>query len=184
MALKGDTSNLLLADIFQTLSQNGQQGLLRLKGEEHQHQVFFASQGITLHDAEVFGAGRLAHLLITGQVATPEQVRPALDEVETAHPGPFSSIPLLVLLEDRGVLTLETGAQILSNEVREELFDVFSIPRMEFEFDDGCIPPEGIPRQCYFRTEQIVMDAARRLDEGEQIRQRLGGMQEFYLLEP
>ena len=184
MALKGDTSNLLLADIFQTLSQNGQQGLLCLKGDEIQHRVFFSTQGITLHDAEAFSAARLSHLLITGQVATPEQVRPALDEVETAHPGQFSAIPLLVLLEEQGVLALETGAQILSNEVREELFGVFSIPRMEFEFDDGCVPPEGIPRQCYFRTEEIIMDAARRLDEGELIRERLGGVPEFYLLKP
>jgi len=184
MALKGDTSNLLLADIFQTLSQNGQQGLLCLKGSETRHLICFARQGITLFDARVFDSRRLAHLMATGQVAPPEQVHAALKGMDAQHRGAFSSIPFLAELAERGLVSRRRGLEILRNEVREELLEVFSIPRMEFEFDDDEVPPEGIPNQCFFRTEELIMDAARRLDEGELIRQKLGSAQQFYVVRP
>src|SRR5690606_31354854 len=80
MALKGDTSNLLLADIFQTLSQNGQLGLLHLTGEGVEHRILFSPRGITAVDARAFQAERLAEMLQKSGRVGKATLRKALTE--------------------------------------------------------------------------------------------------------
>lgn len=181
MALKGDTSNLLLADIFQTLSQNRQKGLLELRGEDCSFHVLFSPLGVTLYDARVFAASRLAHLLVAGRLVTTLQMEPILQEVETNQAGQFSSIPLLVLLDEHDLLPLDKGTAVLCAEVREELFEVFTSPRMEFEFNDDEIPPQALPKGCFFRPEEIVMDAARRMDEWAMIQEQVTSLQDYFV---
>ncbi len=174
MALRGDTSNLLLSDIFQTLSQNGQHGMLMLRREGLQVRILFTERGVTPFDAKVYHAARLARLLVAGGLITQDQADACLAEVDEAGPDPFSAIPFLCLLEEKGFLELDRGAKVLQIEVREELFEAFNLPRMEFEFDDGDVANEGIPPQCFFRTEEVIFEAARRLDECALIQNTLG----------
>ncbi|MBI4878989.1 MAG: DUF4388 domain-containing protein, partial [Planctomycetes bacterium] len=183
MALKGDTSNLLLADIFQTLAQNGQMGLLALRGEGTRHRILFSPRGITSLDAEVLRAPRLGHLLIAGGLIARPRLDAALGRLENNGAEPLSSAALLDVLEEERLLARERGVRVLQSEVREELVEVFTLQRMDFEFDEGEVPVEGIPAQCFFRAEEIVFEAARRLDEWELIRKALGEVQEYYILE-
>lgn len=182
MALKGDTSNLLLADIFQTLSQNGQLGLLHLSGEGEEHRILFSQRGITAFDARAFKAERLGELLKKSGRVGRSALRKALQETRRSSDEAFSSVPLLCMLDEADALSLDDGAAILRSEVLEELFEVFDLQKMEFEFDDGEVPVEGIPPQCFFRTEEIVFEAARRLDEQQLIRQFLGDGDSHWIL--
>lgn len=187
MALKGDTSNVLLADIFQTLAQNGQSGILHLRSaragseEMDDHRVLFGKHGVTLYDANAFRKERLAHLLVTAEKVSQERLDAALNEIEGKGADPFSTIKLLVVLDEKKLLSLEEGTKILRSEVREELFDVFAIEKMEFDFDVDPVPDESIPRECYFRPEEIVMEAARRIDE-QVLNQRAIGDSDPYLV--
>lgn len=180
MALKGDTSNLLLADIFQTLFQSGQSGILHLRGQG-EHRVHFSRHGVTLFDAHVFRGERLGHLLVAGGVVKQDAVEAALEEVTRAGPDPFSSVKMLVVLDEEGLLPLAQGTRVLCSEVREELFEIFLDVRMEFEFIDDKIPIESIPRECYFRPEEIVMEAARRIDEWARIEETLGTGDHYFI---
>ncbi len=182
MALRGDTSNLLLADIFQTLTQNGQTGLLSLRSGAGTRQVLFAKNGITLADAAVFRAPRLGHLFVAGGVAPRDQIDAALSDIDRAGPDAYSSVALIRLLAERELVDPERAEQILSSEVREELFELFALPRMEFEFNEDETPHEGVPDRCLFRTEEIILEAARRLDELELVRTGISPADEFYVL--
>ncbi len=183
MALRGDTSNLLLADIFQTLAQNGQAGLLTLQGEGKRQRILFSPRGITALDAEALRAPRLGHLLVAAGLIERSRIDAALGRLENSGTEPGSALPLLDLLEEEKALARAVGVRVLQNEVREELVEVFTLQRMDFEFDEGDVPVEGIPGQCYFRAEEIVFEAARRLDEWELIKRELGEVQEYYVLE-
>lgn len=165
MALKGDTGNFQLADIFQTLAQGGQTGLLTLSSESTERRILFSSHGVTAADAAVFRAPKLGHLLVAGGLVEQGQVETALQELDREGPNPLSAIPLLVVLEEKGLLRLHDGVHVLRTQVREELFEVFQLPEMDFEFLEDDSPVEGIPRECYFRVEEVVMEAARRMDE-------------------
>ncbi|MFG0319551.1 MAG: DUF4388 domain-containing protein, partial [Planctomycetota bacterium JB042] len=182
MALKGDTSNLLLADIFQTLSQNGQLGLLHLSGEGLEYRILFSQRGVTHFDARAFQAERLAELLQRSGRVGKATLRKALTETRRSDTDQFTSIPFLCLLDEADALPLDDGAAILRNEVLEELFEVFNLQKMEFEFDDGEVPVEEIPPQCFFRTEEVIFEAARRLDETAMIRQFLGDDDAHWIL--
>lgn len=184
MALKGDTSNLLLADIFQTLFQNGQSGMLHLRSEVAERRVMFAPHGVTLYDANVFDGRRLGNLLVSGGLVPQRTVDDALTEIARHGNEPFSSIKLLVVLDEDGHLTLQHGVAVLRMEVREELFEVFTLDRMEFEFLEDDIPSESIPKECYFRPEEVVMEAARRVDEWGRIREVVGLGDRYYVASP
>ncbi len=182
MALKGDTSNLLLADIFQTLFQNGQSGVLHLRSGEIERRVLFSSHGVTLLDATAFQAARLGHLFIASGLIEAKTVDSAIAEIEKHGEDPFSSIKLLVVLDEDSHLELSRGVAVLRLEVREELFEVFGFDRMEFEFVEESMPIEGIPRECYFRPEEVVMEAARRVDEWSRIRETVGSGDRYYVV--
>lgn len=184
MALKGDTSNLLLADIFQTLFQNGQSGVLHLRCADSERRVLFSPHGVTLIDALAFRAKRLGSLFVSGGLVAPEIIERATAEIGTEGKEAFSSVKLLVVLDDDGHLSLQHGVAVLRMEVREELFEVFTLDRMEFEFLEDDVPVEGIPRECYFRPEEVVMEAARRVDEWSRIREVVGLGDRYYVAGP
>ena len=166
MALKGDTSNLLLADIFQTLAQNGQSGQLTLRGAELERRILFAPHGVTPNDSTGYRAPRLGHLLAAAGKVSQADIDAILQEIDREGPNPHSAIALLVILDEKGLLALDEGVRVLRTEVLEDLYDLFLVEdEMEFEFEDDDIPSEAIPRECYFRVEEVVMEAARRLDD-------------------
>lgn len=184
MALKGDTSNLLLADIFQTLFQNGQSGVLHLRSESAERRVLFSKHGVTLLDARAFRAERLAGLFVSGGLVEQRIVDEATAEIAKDADDAFSSVKLLVVLDEDGHLSLQHGVAVLRMEVREELFEVFNLERMEFEFLEDDVPAEGIPRECYFRPDEVVMEAARRVDEWSRIREVVGTGDRYYVAGP
>jgi hypothetical protein len=185
MALKGDTSNLPLADIFQTLSQNQQTGILTLKlGEEESRKILFAPAGITLLDARAFRASRFAHLLSVGGLAPRDRLDAAIQQIERLASDPLSSVTMLNDLVERRVVDRDAAMKVLVSEVREEIFEIFAQPQLEFEFDESDVPIEEIPKQCLFRTEEVVFEAARRIDEWQIIRSAISDLDEFYVGQP
>lgn len=182
MALKGDTSNLLLADIFQTLSQNRQTGILKLRGANLERRILFAAMGITLWDATAFRAPKLGHLLVAANKAPAERIDATLQEIDREGPNQHSAVALLATLDDKGLLSIEEGVRILRTEVLEELYDLFLVGEdLEFEFQDDDQPCESIPRECFFRVEEVVMEAARRLDDNLRMAETLD-REEYYAL--
>ncbi|MBL8767689.1 MAG: DUF4388 domain-containing protein, partial [Planctomycetes bacterium] len=184
MALKGDTSNLLLADIFQTLSQSRQKGLLTLRVGQEARRVLFTDDGISLYDAKSFRAPRIAHLLESSGRVSRNLLDAAIQGIERLGSDAFSSVALLDRLVERGILERPFADRLLACEIREELLDLFACPRMEFEFQEDEASGESVPRPCLFRTEELVLEAARRMDEWKMILAAIDDLEDYYVARP
>ncbi len=184
MALKGDTSNLLLADIFQTLSQSRQKGLLTLRIGQEARRVLFADDGISLYDAKAFRAPRIAHLLESSGRVSRNLLDAAIQGIERLGSDAFSSVAVLDRLVERDILERAFADRLLATEVREELLDLFACPRMEFEFQEDEASGESVPKSCMFRTEELVLEAARRMDEWKMILAAIDDLEDYYVARP
>lgn len=184
MALKGDTSNLLLADIFQTLSQSRQKGLLTLRIGQEARRVLFSDDGISLYDAKSFRAPRIAHLLESSGRVSRNLLDAAIQGIERLGSDAFSSVALLDRLVERDILERPFADRLLACEVREELLDLFACPRMEFEFQEDEASGESVPKSCLFRTEELVLEAARRMDEWKMILAAIDDLEDYYVARP
>src|SRR5262245_28582706 len=158
MALKGDLKNVQLADLFQTLTSNNQEGVLRLRWQDQTKEIYFGRQGITLLNPQIQLRRRLGDMLVEADVIE----RGVLDEAlaQQAKTGEY----LGAIMTDMGAITEEQLQRVLSRQIEEEIYTLFGLESASFEFGEVA-PPEGVPVSAYFRVDGIVLEAARRMDE-------------------
>ena len=70
MAFKGDLRNVQLADLFQTLAQNRQEGVLTVTTQSGTHRVLLSKDGVSLLEPSILGRRRLGEILVFAGVLT------------------------------------------------------------------------------------------------------------------
>ncbi|MFO0982533.1 MAG: PQQ-binding-like beta-propeller repeat protein [Planctomycetota bacterium] len=174
MALKGDLKNVQLADLFQTLTSNSQQGVLRLRWGDQEKAIYFGRQGITLLNPQITARRRLGDMLVEAEVID----RTTLDEAlaAQARTGHY----LGEILRDAGAISEDTLQKVLTRQIEEEIYALFSLETASFEFGE-VPPPQGVPAHAYFRVDGIVLEAARRVDEWRVIHEKIPDLNAIFL---
>jgi tetratricopeptide (TPR) repeat protein len=178
MAFKGDLKNVQLADLFQTLAQNRQEGVLTLSSRGRSHRVHFSKEGVTLLDPAVSGRRRLGEILISAGLVTESDITAALrDQAKTKK---F----LGEVLVERGQVNQEQLDNILSMQVEEEIYELFRIEGGLFEFSEGspdASPDRTVAHPRPLPVDHVILEAARRLDEWGQIQQQIPSLDDVYV---
>jgi len=178
MAFKGDLKNVQLADLFQTLAQNRQEGVLTLSSRGRTHRVHFSHEGVTLLDPAVAGRRRLGEILVSAGLCADKDITEALRE--QAKSKKF----LGEVLIERGRVTQEQLDSILSLQVEEEIYELFRTEGGLFEFSEG--QPDTVADRSPSKVrplpvDHVVMEAARRLDEWGQIQKQVPSLDDVYV---
>jgi outer membrane protein assembly factor BamB/tetratricopeptide (TPR) repeat protein len=178
MAFKGDLKNVQLADLFQTLAQNRQEGVLTLSSRGRTHRVHFSQEGVTLLDPAIASRRRLGEILVSAGLATEQDITDALRE--QAKSKKF----LGEVLIERGRITQENLEAILALQVEEEIYELFRTEGGLFEFTEG--HPENAAERTAgnirpLPVDHVILEAARRLDEWGIIQKQIPSLDDVYV---
>ncbi len=177
MAFKGDLQNISLFDIFQTLGTNSQTGVLVLQQEGVTKKVYFSPEGVRVLFARSFMGFRLGDVFVRRGLVTQQDIEFLLNEQRREYR------PLGELLVASGKVTENDVISVLQYHAEDEIFDIFGWTTGTFAFYDG----EEITEEDYSPLTDVVLDpaslcleAARRLDEMEQVRELIPDSGVFY----
>jgi outer membrane protein assembly factor BamB/Tfp pilus assembly protein PilF len=183
MGFKGSVESFNLADVFQNLQNQQKTGTLKVVqpgGEEkhvhfHEGQVRFLARGpkkpIIL--PEVF----LARGLVLKM-----QLDAALEQQKQ------NKEPIGACLLALGHLTPEQLQAAVKHQIEEEIFDLFSWDKANFEFNEGA-PGEGMftdqltVKPPTLPISHLIMEAARRVDEWERLKTAIPSFKEIFIMD-
>ena len=131
MAFKGDLTNISLFDVFQTLSQNKQTGVLVLTKEGATKKVHISPEGVRIFFTKSFRPLRLGEIFVRRGRITSQDVEILLLEQKKQYR------PMGELLVESGKVTEEEVADILRYHAEDEIFEVFGWNSGNFAFYDG-----------------------------------------------
>lgn len=160
-----------LPSIFQSLSDNRRDGSLRITCDEGLMICNFVQGSIMLVETHRGTSGVIEALRRFYKVAP--QTLDELIQRSNNEQRPLGDIALEMELCSEEDLT-----QLLSSYIMEEICDVFAWKNVQFEFakENLCQPifsPEKAHLNAYLPPSAMMMEAARRLDESERIKEIL-----------
>ncbi len=178
MSFQGDISSLSLCDVFQNLASNRKTGTLTMTaGEFEAHVQFEAGNVICYTDNAGFS---IAKWLTDKQVVPVASMEEALKRYKRAKRKPLGNF-----LHDMGVLDGDEYKKYVNYFVTESLYELLSMQEGAFQFREGNLNPEhGNPEvrclQLKISPASLMMEAARRTDDWEEIRRHMPSKNEIY----
>ncbi len=174
MGFKGDLSTFNLANIFQTLSMNRQTGTLAIIDKEEGIEAFvFFKDGIIRQVATSDTRKlRIGEVLLRTGLLDSESLEQALATQRTTRER------LGDVLIRMGLVSREQIVSALQFQQEEMLYELFSLEKALFEFNDNERPESIFSSEIFdlnivFNTNSVMMEAMRRLDEWNRIRNYL-----------
>ncbi|MFC1587209.1 DUF4388 domain-containing protein [Planctomycetota bacterium] len=175
MGLSGDLSSINLADVFQMLATGQDKQVLTIQnGEVVKHFVFAANQlSIGLNQKKLGPIGQL--LMHLGKL-TEEQLNESLAEQQKSGNRVGECIMRL------GFCTQHDVEAVFRMQMEEEIYEVLEWPSGSFQVDK----PEDVDMGevsevlLSFDVMSILMEAARRQDEWQNIRANLPSMDDIF----
>lgn len=171
MGLKGNLSTVNLADVFQVLSRGSSTGLLRIQAPEGPRFVEIQNGAISIAGRS---AGRimLGDLLLARGLVDDAALQKALELQKT------SGKLLGQVLIENGLLTMQQLEEALRFQIEEEVCELFTLHRGDFDFLEGAgldarIAPAGGLVRLKLELNELLMEAARRAEEWKVIEQRI-----------
>ncbi|MHC4816713.1 MAG: DUF4388 domain-containing protein, partial [Planctomycetota bacterium] len=176
MAFKGDLTNISLFDVFQTLNQNKQAGVLVLSHDGVTKKISIGPEGVRIFFTRSFRPLRLGEIFVCRSRITPQDVEILLLEQKKEY-RPFGE-----LLVESGKVTQEEVDSILRYHAEDEIFEVFSWESGNFSFYDGQDAGESTTplSDILMDPAGLCLEAARRLDEMERLRESIPTNDEYY----
>jgi outer membrane protein assembly factor BamB/tetratricopeptide (TPR) repeat protein len=177
MAFKGDLTNISLFDVFQTLSQNKQSGVLVLTRNSHTKKVHISPEGVRIFFTRSFRALRLGEIFVRRGRITPQDVEILLLEQKKQYR------PIGELLVESGKVSEEEVAEVLRYHAEDEIFEVFGWDSGSFSFYDGQEAGDtSTPlSDILMDPAGLCLEAARRLDELERLREAIPTNDDYYI---
>lgn len=169
MALVGDLASVDLAQVFQVLTQNQKDGVLEIFRGGHSRALRFRRGAVTLQfDRDCYEERAIEIFRKLGRISEEK-----LHLAAANRSG--SDAALLDVLTEMGILDSGDLLPIFRERMAEEIYDFFAWNEGRFEFHEGAEKLDGsrgeIDERFYFPADGIVMEAARRVDEWERVRQ-------------
>ncbi|MCK6459359.1 MAG: PQQ-binding-like beta-propeller repeat protein [Planctomycetes bacterium] len=179
MAFKGDLTNISLFDVFQTLSQNKQTGVLVLTRDGQTKKVHISPDGVRIFFSRSFRPLRLGEIFVRRGRISQQDVEILLLEQKKQYR------PMGELLIESGKVTEEEVADVLRYHAEDEIFEVFGWQSGNFAFYDGqdAGDPSTPLSDILMDPAGLCLEAARRLDELERLREAIPNDTEYYVAE-
>ncbi len=179
MSFQGDISSFSLGDVFQNLAANQKTGSLRIQsGGSERFVLFRDGKAVSYSDDQGFS---ITEWLVEKEIITPEQLEEAQRRYKKAKKKSLGEI-----LRDMEILKLEDYTSYLSTLIQETLYEILSFREGTFEFLEGLeedLPHrEPIAAGIAFQAQSLLMEAARRSDDWENIRRSIPSENEIYLV--
>jgi len=174
--MRGDLEKMPLTDIFQTIGHAKMEGLLRVCNPVEQRLVHFRDGIVKIVVPPRSATRRLGQRLVQAGVLDQDQLRLALLEQRKEHK------PLGELLVGSGYVTPEQIEDIITLQVTEELFGLFTWEHGEFEFFKGPVEDPAVLERLdgcpEFDVDSLLLEVARRSDEWGSILSALRSLDE------
>lgn len=171
MASRTDLNILDLPSIFRTISDNRRTGTLRVRNGPEEKAIFF-HEG---HVQAVYTPGKLTllgeALLRSGHIDDDTLERAVVKQKASGE-------KLGAILIKAGKITEEDLLRALQFQISEEVCELFSWKEIHCEFSAGTpqghlFPQDELSQKIRLLPDALVMEAARRMDELEVIRESL-----------
>ncbi|MHC4548346.1 MAG: DUF4388 domain-containing protein [Planctomycetota bacterium] len=176
MAFKGDLTNISLFDVFQTLSQNQQTGVLVLSRDGITKKIHISPDGVRIFFTRSFRPLRLGEIFVRRGRITSQDVEILLLEQKKEYR------PIGELLIESGKVTEEEVVGILRYHAEDEIFEIFGWEAGKFSFYDGQEAGDSTTplSDVLMDPASLCLEAARRLDEMERLREVIPTNDEYY----
>ena len=180
MAFQGDLSNINLASVFQNLLHNRQTGTLLLRRGREERYVYFREGVITMYSQGPGKGTPLAEFMLRLGIVGEK-------DLEAARKKKRGRARLSQVISKMGLASPEEIRNAVEEFVREEIYDLFTWEDGTFEFREGD-PPEGVfdsevaLADLSIDANEVILEAARRIDEWERINRYLGSSRDVYVV--
>src|SRR5262245_23208338 len=183
MAFKGDSSQISIANIFQTLQLNGQEGVMTVSSGKVRRKIRLVPGGLRLISMGRENLDILKWAVVKQKIVTESQFQNIFSTMgggPSLFPGEF--------LVQRRILTSEQVENDVAKQLRELIFEIFTWKKAKYEFSTGdrgdefeLFNPAGLGQSLIFNISSILMEAARREDEWQRIFQVVSSEREIYV---
>lgn len=168
MALRGTLKDFGIADIFQLIGHQGKTGILAVRNRAQEVQIFFSegnvvrAESATRDRRELIGA-----MLVRAEVLTESTLKTAL-ETQKATLRRLGDI-----LMELGAVDAKTIKAIGKLQTTETIYRLFLWDSGHYEFKQADVVVDEITEPI--RSENILMEGFRQVDEWPSIRRRITG---------
>jgi hypothetical protein len=176
--LAGQVRDVGLVEIFRLLAMGSKTGVLKVTSGRSWGSVHFDRGRLyfAISSASVAPLGE--RLVRSGHLS-----RNDLTEVLAEHEAAAEPLALAGLLLERELVPEEDLRRYLREQIEDAVFNVFSWPEAEFEFESEQVrDAAGI--FVGMDAEAVVMEGCRRLDEWRIVMERLGSLEKVPHLSP
>jgi outer membrane protein assembly factor BamB/tetratricopeptide (TPR) repeat protein len=178
MAFKGDLKDTSLFDVLQTLQQNKQSGVLVVQREGITRKVYVEPEGVRLVHPRFARPLRLGEVFVRrGRIQSQDVEILLLQQKQTYR-------PMGELLVENGKIEQWEIDEILQCHAEDEVYALFGWESGTFSFHDGHrIEDLGSTpvSDVLLDPSSLCLEAARRLDELERLRQTIPDTQAYYI---
>ncbi|MHC4958967.1 MAG: outer membrane protein assembly factor BamB family protein [Planctomycetota bacterium] len=178
MAFKGDLKNISLFDVLQTLQQNKQSGVLVVQREGITRKVFIDPMGVRLFYSRFARPLRLGEIFVRRGRIRPQDVEILLLQQKQSYR------PVGELLVESGKVEQWEVDEILQYHAEDEIYGLFGWDTGTFSFYDGQqVEDQGSTpvSEPLMDPASLCLEAARRLDEMERLRQTIPDSEAYYI---
>ncbi len=176
LSLRGSVRTLSLSELFQFLLASGHSGTLEVYHGVQRKTIYLRS-GEILATTRDRSLARLGDILIRQNLLSEENLEVALKEQKE------SSERIGDILVKRGLVQPQDITTALRKQHEEELIELFFWEDAFFQFAKDNLPDhilESVDGNAMFSTQNICMEAARRLDEWSHINKLIPSTKQFY----
>ncbi len=177
VTMRGDLDKINLSDIFQTLALSKMEGMLCVTSLIEKREVFFRDGYVRCLLPRRLETMRLGQRLVRAGAVSTEEIRSALVEQKRNHRQ------LGEVLVERGIVTASDIEEIVSNQLQEDLFSLFTWRHGSFEFYRGPVTDEITLQRLEtapdFEANGVLLEVARRSDEWERVFETLHSLDEI-----
>jgi hypothetical protein len=169
--LQGNLRQFNLPNILQLVKMSANTGALSLRSGDAFGKIFF-SNGAICYAFVTPQSVPIGQRFVNARYITPAQLLQA-SAVQRESPG---SGRLGAVLLDQGLIETDALEAVVREQIQDTVFDFFSWPDGEFEFNDDEVAGE----QDIFvemQVEGVIMESCRRIDELEFILEQLGSLE-------
>ena len=157
MSLSGSIETVSLAGILQLLCNEKNTGILRVKNQGTEYQIYLLDGNI-LYAIQSQKQARLGRLLIEDGILTDETLRQCLKTAQK------EKLALGKVLVDKGHISFETLENYIYKQILEIFFELFQWESGEFVYHDIQYSMRWLV-VIKLNTLQLVMEALRKIDE-------------------
>jgi hypothetical protein len=168
MALRGTLKDFGIADIFQLIGHQGKTGVLAVRNRDQEVQIYFKDGSVVrAHSATRQKRELLGRMLVRAEVLTDEQLASALDNQKKTLRR------LGDILVEQGAVDPKTLRAFARLQTTETIYQLFLWDAGHYEFKQADVElEEGIEA---IRSENVLMEGFRQVDEWPMIRRRITG---------